>query len=96
MNIHEEVELQNCPYCGGAGLLEEEHGGGWYVMCLDCGSQTASIAFSAPEERLEAARTAARLFPPPTKERTSHGMAAVRGPCEGKKEISVNRMFAQR
>ena len=41
MNIHEELELQDCPYCGGAGLLEEENGWCWYVMCLDCGAQTA-------------------------------------------------------
>ena len=62
LNIHEELELQNCPYCGGAGLLEEENGWSWYVMCVDCGSQTAAIAFHAPEERLESARKAARLW----------------------------------
>ena len=42
MDIHEEIDLQECPYCGGAGLLEEEHG--WYVICVDCGSQTRSNA----------------------------------------------------
>ena len=62
MNIHEELELQNCPYCGGAGLLEEERDGGWYVMCLDCGSQTASISYHTPEERVPSARTAAHLW----------------------------------
>lgn len=62
MNIHEEIELQSCPYCGGAGLLEEENGWRWYVMCLDCGSETASIEFRTPEERVEAAQTAARLW----------------------------------
>ena len=25
MNIHQEVELLDCPYCGGAALLEEEN-----------------------------------------------------------------------
>ena len=24
MNLHEELILHDCPYCGGAGLLEEE------------------------------------------------------------------------
>ena len=54
MDIHEEIDLQECPYCGGAGLLEEEHG--WYVICVDCGSQTASIDFQTSSERLESAR----------------------------------------
>ena len=62
MDIHEEIELQSCPYCGGAGLLEEERGWGWYAICVDCGSQTASIAFQTPEERVEAARKAANLW----------------------------------
>ncbi len=26
MDIHEQIELQSCPYCGGAAMLEEEHG----------------------------------------------------------------------
>ena len=25
MDIYEELILQDCPYCGGAGLLEEEN-----------------------------------------------------------------------
>ena len=36
MNIYEEFHLQDCPFCGGAGLLEEENGWCWYVMCVDC------------------------------------------------------------
>ena len=62
MNIHEEMDLQSCPYCGGAGLLEEENGWNWYVMCVDCGSQTAAIEFHTPEARLEAACTAVHLW----------------------------------
>ena len=40
-NAMNEIELQDCPLCGGAGLLEEE--GGWclYIQCLDCGCHTA-------------------------------------------------------
>ena len=38
MNIHEELELQDRPYCGDAGLLEEENGWCWTVMCMDCGA----------------------------------------------------------
>lgn len=62
MNIHQEVELLDCPYCGGAALLEEENGWCWYVTCVDCGAQTASIAYSTPEERLQAAQKTAQLW----------------------------------
>lgn len=62
MPIHEELDLQSCPYCGGAGLIEEENGWCWYVMCVECGSQTAEIAYRTPEERTEAARKAAHLW----------------------------------
>lgn len=59
--IH-EIELQDCPLCGGAGLLEEE--GGWclYIQCLDCGCHTAELSFRTPEERLDAAHRAARTW----------------------------------
>ena len=62
MNIHEELELQECPFCGGAGLLEEENGWCWYVMCMDCGAHTASFEYKTPAERPEAARKAAYLW----------------------------------
>lgn len=62
MDIYNEIELQDCPYCRGAGLLEEEGGWCWYVTCMDCGSQTAPIAYRTPEARLQAARDAAHLW----------------------------------
>jgi len=62
MSLHETLVLHDCPYCGGAGLLEEEQGWCWYVMCLDCGAQTAQIAFKAESEREDAARAAAHLW----------------------------------
>ena len=62
MNIHEEFELHDCPYCGGPGLLEEEHGWCWTAVCLDCGAQTAPFEFKNPEQRLEAARKAAHFW----------------------------------
>ena len=62
MSLHEELILHDCPSCGGAGLLEEEQGWCWYVMCLDCGAQTAQIAFKTSEAREEAARSAAHLW----------------------------------
>ena len=62
MEIYHELELQDCPYCGGAGLLEEENGWCWYVMCLDCGAQTAPIEYKTPEQRRDAAAKAVRLW----------------------------------
>ena len=40
MDIYDEIELQDCPYCGGAGLLDDGSGWCWTVTCMDCGSQT--------------------------------------------------------
>ena len=51
-----------CPFCGGAGLLEEENNWCWYVMCMDCGAQTAAMEFRNAEERAEAAQKAAHLW----------------------------------
>ncbi len=57
-HIH-DIELQDCPLCGGTGILEEE--GGWlvYVQCLDCGCRTAELAYHAEEERREMAKKVA-------------------------------------
>lgn len=62
LSIHEQLELHDCPYCGGAGLLEEEQGWCWVVTCLDCGAQTAQFEFKNEAEREQAARTAAHLW----------------------------------
>ena len=62
MNIHEEMILQDCPYCSGAGLLEEESGWCWYAVCMDCGAHTAHFEYRTPEERPRAARKAADLW----------------------------------
>ena len=62
MNTSDTLELQDCPLCGGAGLLEEE--GGWcvYVQCLDCGCHTAELRFNTEEERQEMTRRAVRTW----------------------------------
>lgn len=62
MSIHEELPLQDCPFCGGAGLLEEENGWCWYVMCMDCGAQTAHFEYKSPADRLAAATQAAQIW----------------------------------
>ena len=62
MNLHEKHILHDGLNCVGAGLLEEEQGWCWYVMCLDCGAQTAQIEFKTPRERDKAAGLAADLW----------------------------------
>lgn len=62
MDLFTDIELLDCPVCRGPGLLEEENGWCMYVMCLDCGSQTAEIPFKSRDERKAAARSAADLW----------------------------------
>lgn len=62
MDALNEIELLDCPLCQGPALLEEENGWCFYVMCLDCGCQTAEIEFKTPEERLFSAKQAAHLW----------------------------------
>ncbi len=62
MDIYEEVVLEECPNCRGVGLLEEEGDYCWYVMCMDCGAQTAPIEYKSAAERREAALKAANLW----------------------------------
>ncbi|WP_295857094.1 Lar family restriction alleviation protein [uncultured Oscillibacter sp.] len=59
--IH-EIELEDCPICRGAGLMQEEQGWCMYAVCMDCGAQTAQISYNSPEERLNAAQQAAQLW----------------------------------
>ena len=62
MDIYREIELDECPFCGGAGLLEEDTGWGFYAICQNCGSQTVSIAYHHEAERKQAAEKAAYLW----------------------------------
>lgn len=57
-----EIDLQDCPVCGGAGLMEDEQGWCIYVSCAECGSHTAHAAYETPAERLTAAQQAAHLW----------------------------------
>lgn len=59
MDYFDEIDLLECPNCGGIGSIEEE--GGWciYVQCLDCGAHTAELPYKNETERQEAARKVA-------------------------------------
>ena len=62
MDIYDEIDLSGCPYCGGAGLLDDSNGWCWTVTCMDCGSQTGEFAFTDEESRKVAARRAAYVW----------------------------------
>ena len=61
MELHEMIELNDCPLCGGASLLEVE-GYTTYITCMECGCHTVSIDFKKEEEKPDAARRAAMLW----------------------------------
>ncbi|MGN0479965.1 MAG: Lar family restriction alleviation protein [Lachnospiraceae bacterium] len=61
MEIYELIDLNDCPVCGGAGILEEE-GNSFYVMCMDCGARSVNVGYKAQEERLTAARKTAEVW----------------------------------
>ena len=56
MDIFDKIELQDCPICGGAGLLEEENGNSFYVACMDCGSRSVNIDYKEEAGREDAAQ----------------------------------------
>ena len=62
MELYEEIELQECPICGGPAALEEENGWSFYVACLDCGAHTADIRYASGDTRRDAAQRAAHLW----------------------------------
>ena len=49
VSIYDEIELFDCPYCGGPGVLEEEHGWSWYVVCADCGAHSGFCEYKVLE-----------------------------------------------
>ena len=61
MEIYEMIDLQDCPRCFGPSILEEEDHS-YYVMCMDCGCQSASFRFENDEDRLDAAKRTAELW----------------------------------
>ena len=62
MYIFENIELQDCPVCGGCGTLEEEAGWCVYAVCADCGCRTAEMEYKGEEDKLRAASLVADLW----------------------------------
>ena len=61
MEIYEMIELEDCPSCLGPSILEEENSA-YYVMCMDCGCQSATFGCKDDAGRLEAAKRTAELW----------------------------------
>ena len=59
MDRFDEIDLQDCPYCGSVGSIEEENGWCLYVQCVYCGAHTAELSYNNEAERRDAARRAA-------------------------------------
>lgn len=57
-----EIILEECPMCRGAGMIMHE--GGWSVQveCADCGSHTVYIEYGSEHEKDEAVKSVARLW----------------------------------
>ena len=62
MDVFDLINLEDCPLCDGAALLEEENGCSFYVMCLDCGCHSVSMNYKTENQKLEAAKSVALLW----------------------------------
>ena len=73
MHPFEEIDLQDCPLCQGAGCLEEE--GGWcvYAQCLDCGC--------TPPSSPTATRRNARRWPAALRATGTWARSSIRAPA---------------
>ena len=62
MDNIKEISLQDCPICSGTGIIEIEQDHWVNISCIDCGAQTADVAFKRPEDKEEAIEQAAELW----------------------------------
>ena len=62
LELIKKLDIQDCPYCGGPGILEEENGKWFYIMCGDCGSSTCEVEFKNDDEKEAAAKAVTHLW----------------------------------
>lgn len=60
--MENNVMLEECPVCRGAGMIMHE--GGWSVQveCCDCSAHTVYVEYNNEEEKLEAEQAVIRLW----------------------------------
>ena len=58
----ENIELEICPICRGAGMIIHE--GGWSVQveCVDCSAHTVYVEYSNDQEKIEAEKQVVTLW----------------------------------
>ena len=59
LDIYQEVDLEDCPFCGGPGSLEFEYDWVAYIACADCGCRTAEFIYRSEDEKRKAVHQAA-------------------------------------
>lgn len=62
MDNKQEIMLEECPMCRGAGVLSHE--GGWSVQveCVDCSAHTVFVEYNNDREKENAERSVAALW----------------------------------
>lgn len=60
--MEEQIFLDECPVCRGAGMILHE--GGWSVQveCVDCSAHTVYMEYDNEDEKQEAVRAVAHLW----------------------------------
>ena len=60
--MENQMELDICPICRGAGMIVHE--GGWNVQveCTDCSAHTVYVEYNSDAEKDEAEKSVARLW----------------------------------
>lgn len=60
--MENQIELDICPICRGAGMIVHE--GGWNVQveCTDCSAHTVYVEYNSDAEKEEAEKAVARLW----------------------------------
>ena len=60
--MENQIELDICPICRGAGMIVHE--GGWNVQveCTDCSAHTVYVEYNSDAEKKEAEQAVARLW----------------------------------
>ena len=55
-------DLQDCPFCGGPGVMD--HVGDWcvYIECVDCGARTGHMEYKDEKTKKEAELASVELW----------------------------------
>ena len=58
----EQIVLEDCPICRGAGRVTDEGGWSGQVECCDCSAHTVYVEYNNDQEREEAVRSVVHLW----------------------------------